>query len=191
MASTDGDYPNPNYLLDSRWRLKLLVDLANVRDAGGVRKFQRSKERELLRHLPEEDLLMLRDDIRKIWDHDVAMDEKDKIIADWLHPGPLRELNPFLSKFKYGRLSPNPQNIRVMLAVAILDVAQLGYNNARSPVAFFGYCENPRCGEKYFIRNRRTDIYCGSEDCETFGNTKRQGAWRKRKAKKKQSNKKG
>ncbi len=175
MASTDTD---DDCVIDSRWRLILLYELANLVDTG-MGKFWRSDVRKkLLRHyLSDDDLLSLRGEVQKFWNPNVPLDEKNAVLAAWLRPGPVPELNPFLPKFKSGAMQTNPSNIRVTLAVAILYVAQIGCAKAHSLMAFFGYCENPDCAARYFIKMRRTDKYCGSEDCKTYASTKRQGKW--------------
>jgi hypothetical protein len=149
----------------------LLTDLANLHDRGhekfwGWRGGFRAK---LFRRLADTRLTQLRDQLRRIWDPELAFEEKDSILREWLCPGDSPESWTLLPRFKWGRIVPNVKNLQTKIALAALDYSKR-----------LAICRNPDCPAPYFLAKRSTQKYCERGDCTAYAQRQYALDWWKR-----------
>jgi len=147
-------------------RKRLLVELANAHDDGGIKRFHRFVVG-LFRPEGDEVLVRFRNDLRRAWLRSTPLNEKQRVVDDWLtssvgRPGVVGIVAPL----RVGRLIPAPENLRMQLALGILE-------NWRR----FAICANPVCPARYFLAKRKTQRYCEQACCTTYAQNRRSLKW--------------
>jgi hypothetical protein len=148
---------------------RLLVALVNLHDEG-QEQFWASKKNLWTQWFGREskvDLLELRDQIRRLWDRQTYIADKDRILMKWLQPR--GETPAIIARFQKGAIQPNPFNLRALLAFAIVERA-----------AKLAHCHNPGCPVPYFVAKRKDQKYCERGDCTAYAQRQYALDWWKR-----------
>ena len=137
-----------------RYRKRLLLELANLRD-DGIGRFRKLNAS---RFPYEEDAFLVncRNALRKAWS--APKEEKQDFVDNLVHHSAIKYgIASFIAPITAGRLTAAPQHFFSQLAVAILE-------NWRS----FAICGNPECGARYFLAKRKTQKYCERGVCTDY-----------------------
>ena len=163
---------------------RLLPDIANLRD-DGCKWFWSRWGPIYFSFLGDAELLVLRDEVRLIWDPQKSDVEKQAIIDSWLshQPAwfPARHHNPspLWVVWRYRKILPNPVNIRATLALALVEHASR-----------LKYCSNPDCQAPYLLAKRKNQKYCELGACTESAQRQYALAWWNKKGKKRRAAKK-
>jgi hypothetical protein len=153
-------------------RLRLLTDVANLRDAEAVSWFWKHWAGRINLERKQE-LLQLRDDLRAIWKRPDSPSSQE-ILDSWLVWTPSQAQMELDGHFRGGgvkrkawdylafrcslracKLIPNLHSLRAMLVQGILEHWH-----------HFRYCASRECLAPYFIAKRRDQTVCDSEACK-------------------------
>jgi hypothetical protein len=146
-------------------RQNLLVELANLSDAGINRLRNRRKQVwNWLGTVSDDQLMAFRKTLREIWQADHAT--RIKQLADFMLSTPRgnnRDSAAWLPWFPNARIEPNPLNIYGQIVQGVLDQHER-----------FGICHNPECPAPYFLKRRKDQKHCEMGPCTEY--TQRQHA---------------
>lgn len=136
---------------------KLLLDVANLHDAGWQRFFRR-----WMPLLSEKVVFDLRDSLRAIWERKVSVEQANSILARWLvwiskSYAPEYMVFPWTPDIRTGRLLPNPRDLPVRLVMAVLE-----------HYPRLAKCANPECVVPYFIAKRKSQRFCERGECTRY-----------------------
>jgi len=136
---------------------KLLLDVANLHDAGWHRFFRR-----WLPSLNEKSVYGLRDSLRAIWEKKPSVEEVNSVLARWLvwntkGYSPEYFVSPWTPDIRTGRLLPNPRDLPVRLVMAVLE-----------HFPRLARCANPECVVPYFIAKRKSQRFCEQGECTRY-----------------------
>lgn len=151
-------------LWSAKRREKLLRDLANLNDAGSCKRFWEAHF--WLDAEPDQALLRLRDELRNVWGNLSASEEVDGTLRQWLGGEIAKGRPAFVPYDPLNTMVPNPWNLRVTLAFAVLDSFQK-----------LGTCGNPKCPRPYFFRSRAGQQFCNRKACLTYGQREHKLRW--------------
>jgi hypothetical protein len=135
----------------------LLLEVANLHDAGWQRFF-----RKWLPSLNEKSVYSLRDNLRAIWERKASVEQANSILTHWLVWTTKSHSSEFLvfpwsPDIRTGRLLPNPRDLPVRLAMAVLE-----------QFPRLAKCANPECVVPYFIGKRRSQRFCERGECTRY-----------------------
>ncbi|KKM97051.1 hypothetical protein LCGC14_1172020 [marine sediment metagenome] len=173
-------------------RRRLLLDLANLRPvfrtaSGGdpaYRKFRGYWGR--LYPTQTEELVGLRDGLRKVWNPKTPTNEKQAVLDSWMAwcPPGFQGIgySTWLAVWGKDEPSPDRHNLRAALALGVLDQWRR-----------FAVCGNGDCWHPYFLKQRKTQRYCSEECAEPSQRKMKRESWKKhgKKWRKKSRSKKG
>jgi hypothetical protein len=136
---------------------KLLLDVANLHDAGWQRFF-----RKWLPDLSEKSVFTLRDSLRAIWERRASDEQITSVLTRWLvwktkNYSPEYFVSPWTPDIRTGRLLPNWRDLPVRLVMAVLE----HFPNLVK-------CANPECVVPYFIAKRKSQRFCERGECTRY-----------------------
>jgi hypothetical protein len=149
----------------------LLTDLANLHDQGHERfwGWKNGLRQAMFGRISDGALIELRNDLRKVWDERIPVEEKNSILFHWLESGGRRAELPLIVRFEWAAIFANPTNMRAQLAFGAV-------NRARR----LAICSNPTCSVRYFLAKRRGQKYCERGDCTAYAQRQYALNWWKR-----------
>lgn len=156
----------------SRWfaksRRKLLVDLANLMNHPACEWFWRRHPIYLRQEASSENLMVLRDQLRAVWDSDPQAGGYLQLWVEWEPPEGSGIIIPkFAVESSHKIVMPNPGSLHIQLALAVAEHA-----------ARLGHCQNPDCLAPYFLRYRdRRQQFCGNTACLRYGEKLHKRRW--------------
>jgi hypothetical protein len=147
----------------SRLGKKVLLELANT---GGT-DFARFRRWFPIFSLDHDDNLLrkYRDELRIVWGLPL---DSNRILDDWTRRDPVDPKKWATPLWIVGRgyVEPNPAHLGLLLTTAIRD-------NADS----LGYCPNPECPNRFFIKPRKNQKVCDRPACASFVRKESKRTW--------------
>ena len=159
------------------------MDVANLRpvfhaatsDDPTYRKFWEHWGRLYLRE-PTEELVRLPDDLGKVWNPKTPTKEKQAVLDSWMawQPQGFAGIGyaPWKAEWGKSEPSPDPHNLRAALALGVLDQWRR-----------FAVCANTDeetgCRKRYFLKQRKNQLYCSEECAEPSQRKMKRESWKK------------
>jgi hypothetical protein len=128
----------------------------------------------------DQNLLRFRDELRTIWEiveqghlgKPISnSEEESKVIMHQWFSRPINDPSAWWVLPQVGKIIPLSRNLRAVAGRIVIQNHKL-----------LARCANPKCSGRFFLKRRCDQHYCLEEDCQKYGNRKRNKKWRAGKA---------
>jgi hypothetical protein len=145
-----------------------LIELANLRDDSCERFRRRCHMLHISVKEDDSVILHFRDQLRRLWRKEK---EEDRVapLHEWLDHSRVNGQQTWsVATNSDGTYSVEPRYSILPLTLAL---------SASVWQAKMGVCENPSCSQKYFLKDRRTQLFCDREVCAAYGQRQHKLNW--------------
>ena len=148
-------------------RKRLLLELANLHDSGFTR-FQRRWGARFWRVNEKEEIFDLRDGLRRIWERDATVSDRQlDRWAQWTPRGFNRlGYRAWYPSIPLGQLVPDYKSLHAQLVQGVLEHSR-----------YFARCGNPGCPAPYFFARRSDQKYCERGECTRYAQSRYALKW--------------
>jgi hypothetical protein len=159
-------------------RKAMLIELANLHD-NGFGRFRRMWGRRFFR-VRQNDLFLLRDQLRRVWSPGTTLSERQRILGTWSQWQPQGfdkvGFQAWFPSIPLRRLLPHYGNLHAQVVQGVLEHLE-----------HLTYCGNPDCLAPYFIARRSDQKYCERGDCTRYAQRQFSLDWWKREGSKRRT----